>query len=388
MRILHTADWHLGRQLHGVSLIEDQACALEQFFDAIRQYKPDCVIVAGDIFDRALPPVEAVRLFDETLSRLRSDYQGPVIFIAGNHDSPERIDYGSRLFESNGIYIRGSFTKAPAVVKLDDKHGKVDLVLIPYLEAPVARQILGDDAIQTQEEAIKAACYEALKVSRAGARRVAVAHAFVDGGKESESERPLLVGGSGRVPAAVFDDYSYVALGHLHEPQQISRPGVRYSGSLCKYSFSEASHQKSFSLVDLAADGGVTIEEFPLSYRRDVRRLRGSFAELMKGEGGGLEDYILAEITDTGAIIDAMNQLRAVYPNILQIRRINLERMIDSAASERMDLKTTPLEMFSRFLKHVTGDEAEAAHLSAFEKAIGDQSLREREVIEDEAAAN
>ena len=371
MRILHTADWHLGRQLHGVSLIEDQALALDQLFATLAELTPDCLIVAGDIFDRALPPVEAVTLFSQTLNRLNAEFKKPVLIIAGNHDSPERIDYGSSLFESSGIFIRGSFTKSPSVVHLEDSYGAVDIVLLPYLETAVARQVLGDETIQTPQDALAAACQSALNVIRPGARRVAVAHAFVDGGRESESERPISVGGSGRIHAGIFDPFHYVALGHLHEPQAIARDGVRYSGSLCKYSFSEVSHRKSFSLVELAADGSVKIEEIPISYKRDTRIVRGSFAEILKGDALSREDYILAEITDAGAIIDAMGQLRVVYPNILQMRRVSIESLIDPQSTISVNLRQSPRDLFGDFLKYVTSSDPEDADLKAFDEAIG-----------------
>ena len=389
MRILHTADWHLGRQLHGVSMIEDQALVLDQLFAALAELKPDCLIVAGDIFDRALPPVEAVALFNKTLNRLNPDFKKPVLIIAGNHDSPERIDFGSGLFESNGIFIRGSFTKSPSIVRLEDNYGAVDIALLPYLETAVARQVLGDELIQNPQDALAAACQVALDATRPSARRVAVAHAFVDGGRESESERPISVGGSGRVQAAIFDKFHYVALGHLHEPQAIARDGVRYSGSLCKYSFSEVSHRKSFSLVELAADGSVSIEEIPISYRRDARIVRGTFAEILKGDALNREDYILAEITDTGAIIDAMGQLRSVYPNILQMRRVSIEGLVDPQSKIRVDLRQSPRDLFGDFLRHVTNNDPEDLHLRAFDAAMGDTSTEAKgEALSNEADPN
>jgi exonuclease SbcD len=198
-----------------------------------------------------------------------------------------------------------------------------------------------------------------------------VAHAFVDGGRESESERPISVGGSGRIHAGIFDPFNYVALGHLHEPQPIARDGVRYSGSLCKYSFSEVSHRKSFSLVELAADGSVKIEEIPISYKRDARIVRGSFAEILKGDALSREDYILAEILDTGAIIDAMGQLRVVYPNILQMRRVSIESLIDPQSTISVNLRQSPRDLFGDFLKYVTSSDPEDADLKAFDEAIG-----------------
>jgi len=172
------------------------------------------------------------------------------------------------------------------------------------------------------------------------------------------------------VQAAIFDQFHYVALGHLHEPQVIARDGVRYSGSLCKYSFSEVSHRKSFSLVELAADGAVSIEEIPISYKRDARIVRGTFAEILKGDALNREDYILAEITDTGAIIDAMGQLRAVYPNILQMRRVNIESLIDPQNAISVNLRQSPRDLFGDFLKYVTNKEPEDAHLKAFDAAM------------------
>jgi exonuclease SbcD len=379
MRILHTADWHLGRQLHSASLIDDQSHALEQLFMVIKDTRPECLIVAGDIFDRAVPPVEAVSLFNQTLSRFAADYSIPILLIAGNHDSPERIDYGSGIFAKSGVFIKGTFTAEPGVVRLADVWGDVDFTLLPYLEPPVARQVLGSPDLHTHHDALRAACTLSLAVRRPNARQVLIAHAFVDGGKESESERPLSVGGSGRVPASAFDEFHYVALGHLHEPQEISRPAVRYSGSLYKYSFSEAQHQKSFSLVELDRNGAIQVTPIPYGIKRDVRRVRGEFREILANPiAEARNDYILAEITDTAPIIDAMSQLRTIYPNALDIMRIAHAEFVAQEEAAGRRLEQNERQLFESFFRYVTNDDASAAQIAEFGRIVDELNLSKR----------
>ena len=333
MRFLHSADWHLGRVHHGVSLLEDQAHLLREFIRLAADLRPDAILLAGDIYDRSVPPAEAVRLLDLVLTELVQGLRIPVVMIAGNHDGPDRLAFGASLLGGAGLSVRGVVDAQAQAVVLHDAHGAVAIHALPYAEPAVVRAALGgtlrsdDDSAAPVIDSHQAALAAQLRAARAahpaGARSVVVAHAFVLGGSESESERPLSVGGSGAVSAALFDGFDYVALGHLHRPQQVGEARIQYSGSLLKYSFSEADHSKSVNLVELDANGACTVERIALTPRRDLRILSGSLDEILAAAENdpGRDDYVLARLTDTGALLDAMGKLRTAYPNALAIER-------------------------------------------------------------------
>jgi exonuclease SbcC len=321
MRFVHASDWHLGRLFHGEHLTGDQAHVLEQLVTLVGESKADALIVAGDLYDRAVPPSEAVELLDETLSRLAMDVRVPVVLIAGNHDSPERVGFASRLLERSGVHVFGPVQGKPGSVVLEDEHGSVVVHAIPYTDPPQARHALGDEDIKDHDAAVRGLVASARDHAPPGPRSICVAHAFVVGGEPSESERPLSVGGSGVVAADCFTEYSYAALGHLHRPQTAGAPHVRYSGSLLKYSFSEADHAKSVSLVELDAKGQANVEEITLSPKHDVRVVTGMLADLLEGpaEGKSREDYLLVRLENREALLDVMGKLREVYPNVMHV---------------------------------------------------------------------
>ncbi len=250
MRFLHTADWHLGRLFHGASLLADQVPLLDQVVRVAREGAVDALILAGDIFDRAVPAADAVALFDDFLCRMALDLRVPVIAIAGNHDSAERLSYGARLMKSGGIHMRGRLDVGDEPVLLQDEHGAIRFHLLPYADPPVVRNVLARDDLPDHASALGARLSPLRCEKAAGVRSVVIAHAFVLGGEESESERPLSVGGSGAVPCELFQGFDYVALGHLHRPQRAGADHIRYAGSLAKYSFSE------ISALDYSIDGG------------------------------------------------------------------------------------------------------------------------------------
>ena len=381
MRLLHTADWHLGRVYHGLSLLEDQAHLLDQFVEQVRQSKPDAVLIAGDVYDRSVPPAEAVRLLDETLTRIVIGEKTPVILIAGNHDGPDRLGFGSRLLAEAGLTVRGMPGTDVEPVILTDEHGEVAIYPLPYAEPALVRQLLDTEEI-TDHNAGLAAQMARLRAAHQPARRaIVVAHAFVQGGSVSESERPLSVGGTGSVGANVFAGMHYVALGHLHRPQTVGEPHIHYSGSLMKYSFNEADQPKSISLVDLDGEGQVSIERITLTPRRDLRILEGCLQDLIDvgATDSGREDYVMARLTDTGALLDAMSKLRTVYPNALAIERNQSEGSaagLDPGLDHR---KIGIKELFSGFYEDMTGNalDEEALKLLVGEIAAIDQSERE-----------
>jgi exonuclease SbcD len=379
VRFIHTSDWHLGRLFHGVHLTQDQSVVLDQFVDLVREARPDFILIAGDLYDRAVPPPEAIELLDDVFCRLVLDLKVPVVAIAGNHDSPQRIEFGARLLSRHGLHLCGLLSDRLAPLEFRDAHGPVRLHVLPYAEPSWVRQCLQQDDIHTHEEAMRALtarlCDGAAHAGNGssgpapagdGPRSILMTHAFVAGGKTSESERPLTVGGAGCVDGVCFEPFNYVALGHLHFPHAIHREEIRYSGSLMKYSFSEAEHRKCVHVVEMDAQGRCRVEAINLKPRRDVRRVSGTLAALLNGpaDGDGREDYLEVTLEDRGAIYDAMGQLRQVYPNVLHIRRLTLGGDGPAAACEPR-ARATDAETFASFCQYVadgppTDEEAEA----------------------------
>jgi len=352
MRFVHTSDWHLGRTLHEARLTGDQEHALEGFLAFVKEARPDAVLVSGDVYDRSVPPVEAVSLLEDVLERLVLGLGVPTIVIAGNHDSPERLAFGAKILRERGLHLFGPVEAAPGSVVLEDAHGPVAFHALPYAEPSLVRVATGmemhDHDAATRERVAR--------VRRSVAtRHVLLAHAFVVGGEESESERPLSVGGAGTVDASAFGGFGYVALGHLHRPQRVGADDrVRYSGSLLKYSFSEADHQKGVLLVEIDARGDVHVEEVALPTRRDLRVVEGEFFALLE-EGrrtGGSDDYLKFVVTNKEALLDPMGRLREVYPNALEL--VRREAAAPAGGMRVPRERTTDLDLFSDFFSQAT----------------------------------
>lgn len=415
MRFLHSADWHLGRVYHGVSLLEDQAHVLQQFVRIAADTRPDAILLAGDIYDRSVPPAEAVRLLDLVLEQLVLELKIPVVMIAGNHDGPDRLAFGSGLLQRAGLTVRGPVEMDAAPLVLRDAHGEVEIHALPYAEPALVRSACGDDAIADHHAALAAQTAAVRAAQVPGRRTVVVAHAFVQGGAESESERPLSVGGTGAVGAGVFDGFDYVALGHLHRPQAIGRKRggegaadacgvdaagahrsadadaadaaapwrsarIQYAGSLLKYSFAEADHAKSVNLVELDAAGNCTVERIPLVPRRELRILEGELAALVAAAATdpAREDYVLARLTDHGALLDAMGKLRSAWPNALAIERPALAG--DGPGRAGADFRRTRIQdLFASFHQETTGLALEPAAQAALDRVV-DRLEREARV--------
>lgn len=379
MRFLHTADWHLGRLFHARSLIEDQAHILDQFVALVRDVRPDAVLIAGDVYDRAVPPPDAVALLDDVLARIVVQAGVPVVMIAGNHDSAQRLDFGARLMTAQGLHVAGRTSAAASCVSLRDKHGEVRIYALPYAEPAVVRDALGLEL--PSHEAALAAQLDAIRAAHpAGVRSVAVAHAFVVGGAVSESERPLSVGGSGAVAAEVFAGFDFVALGHLHRPQTIGAR-VHYTGSLLKYSLSEASHAKSVSLVELDGDGAVRIEPIALQPARNLRVLEGKLATLIDGAAADpqRDDYIHAVLTDTGALLDPMARLRQAYPNALAIERAVLARTGSAGEAGRRLRELDTGALFASFFREVADADLDPDQRRTLDDLLAAMTAAERE---------
>ncbi|MFJ5382812.1 exonuclease SbcCD subunit D [Cupriavidus sp. CER94] len=379
MRFLHTADWHLGRLFHARSLLEDQAHVLDQFVALVRDVRPDAVLIAGDVYDRAVPPPEAVALLDDVLARIVVEADVPVVMIAGNHDSAQRLDFGARLLAARGLHVAGRTGPEAACVSLRDAHGEVRIYALPYAEPAVVRDALGVEL--SSHEAALGAQLDAIRASHpAGVRAVAVGHAFVVGGAVSESERPLSVGGSGAVGADLFHGFDFVALGHLHRPQTIGER-IHYAGSLLKYSLSEADHHKTVSLVELDDKGAVRIEPIALKPRRDLRILTGELAALV---AAGLadarrDDYVHAVLTDTGALLDPMARLREAYPNALAIERAILARSGQAGEAGRRMRELDTGSLFANFFREVADADLDGDQRRALDHLLAGMEASERE---------
>jgi len=381
MRFIHTADWHIGRLFHNLSLLDDQAHVLEQLFEILSDTRADALVVAGDVYDRAVPPADAVRLLDEVIARITRDCGVPVIMIAGNHDSPERLGFGSGLLAEQGFHVRGPLESGLSPVVLGDTWGEVNFYPIPYAEPAVVRSRLGEGEVHNHDAAM-AALVGRIQGENFAGRNVAIAHSFLTGGESSDSERPLTVGGAGNVSVDRFSGFDYVALGHLHRPQEVS-DGMRYSGSLLKYSFSEVEHEKSVTLVELDAVGHCKTELFPLTPRRDMRIIEGAFETLLQGPGAGesREDYLLVRLSDKKAILDPMGRLRAVYPNVLHLERPGLLESGELEAMGQQQLRQSECQLFGNFFEQMTGDSPSDEQERVFAEVVDSLHGREREAV-------
>ncbi|MFD3517935.1 exonuclease SbcCD subunit D [Streptomyces sp. NPDC058657] len=322
MRLLHTSDWHLGRSFHRVALLDAQAAFLDHLVGTVRAHEVDAVLVAGDVYDRAVPPLAAVELFDRALHRLAAE-DVPTVMISGNHDSARRLGVGAGLIERAGIHLRTDPAGCATPVVLPDAHGDVALYGLPYLEPALVREQLG--AAKARHEDVLAAAMDQVRADLAqrpaGTRSVVLAHAFVAGGEPSDSERDITVGGVAAVPAGVFHGVDYVALGHLHGAQQVTER-IRYSGSPLAYSFSEAGHRKTMWLIELGPQGEITTaERLDCPVPRRLARLRGHLTDLLEDPALGRHEdsWVEATLTDPVRPEDPMARLAARYPHVLSL---------------------------------------------------------------------
>jgi DNA repair protein SbcD/Mre11 len=393
MRLIHTADWHLGRLFHNQHLTDDQEHVLLQLIELADEIRPEAVLVAGDLYDRAVPPTEAVDLLDHVLTELVDRLGVTVIAIAGNHDSAARVGFASSLLSGRGLYAVGKLEQTAAPIVLRDEHGLVRVGALPYADPTEARAAYADPDIHDQQAVSAAGVARALAAAQPQERLVLVAHAFVAGGLESQSERPLSVGGAQQVSADTFAGFDYVALGHLHRPQTCGSDRVRYAGSLLKYSFAEHAHDKSVCVVDIGPPGSasgergsagraaVAVETVALKPRRDVRRVEGTLAELLeRGPSDPRnDDYVLASLLDRGALLDPIGQLRAVYPNTLSIERPVYEGVGAGELRRPRPGSVGDLELFGTFFNYATGDDLSAAEREELTAVLGTLDRRRRE---------
>lgn len=362
---MHTGDWHIGKVVNEFHMTEDQEFVLEEITHIIKEEKPDVLVIAGDLYDRSVAPVEAVELLDKTISKILIDLHTPIIIVAGNHDSPERLNFGSEIFKSRGLYIAGTFKKDVTKVILKDEYGPVNFYLVPYADPAVVRDTLKDESIKSHDDAMKAIIETINKKINLDERNVLVTHGFVRGESEvelSDSERPLSIGGADCINVKYFEEFDYTALGHLHGPQKVECEKIRYSGSIMKYSFSEARQKKSVAIVNMDEHGHVDIELKYLHPKRDMRVIKGKIDNLLDPDvykHADTEDYISAVLTDEGEIMDPISKLRTVYPNIMLITRenkMNKNKEAVTSAGKGFE-KKSELELFKDFYESMTGRE-------------------------------
>jgi exonuclease SbcD len=384
MRLLHTSDWHLGRAFHRVNMLDAQADFITHLVTTVRERDVDAVVVSGDVYDRAVPPLAAVELFDDALHRLAA-LGVPTVMISGNHDSARRLGVGAGLIDRAGIHLRTEPSAAGTPVVLRDPHGDVALYGLPYLEPALVKDEFGVD--KAGHESVLGAAMERVRADLAarppGTRSVVLAHAFVTGGRASDSERDITGGGVAAVPAGVFDGGDYVALGHLHGCQTLTER-VRYSGSPLAYSFSEAEHRKSMWLVDLAADGSVDAERLDCPVPRPLARIRGTLDDLLADqELTRHEDaWIEATLTDPVRPADPMARLTERFPHTLSLVFAPERAPEDPQVSYARRLAgRSDQQIAEDFVAHVRGagpDEPEAAVLrDAFDAVRADHTVRE-----------
>lgn len=357
MRFIHLSDLHLGKRVNEYSMLEDQRYILEQILRIVESEAPDGVLLAGDLYDRTVPSAEAVEVCDDFLCRL-ARLNVPVFLISGNHDSPERLAFLGRLLARSGVHVSPVYDGTLTPITLTDEFGPVDVVLLPFLKPVQVRRFFPEEDISTYTDAVIAA----LRVlpRNDGRRRVLVAHQFVTGAARSDSEE-LSVGGAENVDERAFDGFDYVALGHLHGPQNVAGTRIRYCGTPLKYSFSEARHHKSVTVVELGAQGELTLRLLPLSPLRDLRELRGTYAELTQPsfyENTTFpEDYTHITLTDEEDIPDAVMSLRRIYHNLMKLDYDNRRTRAVPALEASAAPSRTPLELFSDLYRQQNGQD-------------------------------
>ena len=344
MKLIHLSDLHIGKRVNEISMLEDQAYILTRILQITDEENADAVLIAGDVYDKSVPSAEAVTLFDDFLYRL-AQRKKPVMIISGNHDSPERLAFGNRLIAQNNIYISPVYSGNVEPVPLTDGHGQVDFWLLPFVKPAHVKRFYPDKAIDSYTDALRVAI-ENMEIDPQK-RNVLLTHQFVTGASTCESEE-ISVGGSDNVDASVFDGFDYVALGHIHGPQNIGSNRIRYCGTPLKYSFSEESHHKSVTVVHLGPKGELELTLRPLFPRQDLRSIRGSFAEVTGSSfSSSTQDYLHVILTDEEDIPEAMGKLRMLYPNIMKLSYDNTRTRCSQVIDGALDVQQkTPLELF------------------------------------------
>ena len=349
MKIIHLSDLHLGKRVHEFSMLDDQRYILKQILEHVAEEHPDVVILAGDIYDKPVPPAEAVQLFDQFLCGL-AEQSVEVMIISGNHDSAERIAFGGKLMEHSGVHVSPVYDGDVKPVELEDAYGIVQFFLLPFIKPIHVRRGYAEEEIESYTDAMRTAISHMER--NADARQVLVTHQFVTGAERSDSEE-ISVGGTDNVDVTVFDGFDYVALGHIHKPQWVKSGKIRYSGSLMKYSFSESLQNKSVTLLDWKAKDDLTVTTIPLQPEQDMRVIQGKLEDLLE-HAEPSDDWIRAELTDRELIPYALERLRMSYPNLMELVYLYQEEQI---AASNTEVKLVPeqslVELLGGFLDSV-----------------------------------
>ena len=351
MKLFHLSDLHIGKRVNEFSMIEDQKYILTQILYAADQEKPDGILISGDVYDRTIPTAEAVQVFDAFLTRL-SEQKIPAFIISGNHDSAERLAFGSSLMGKSGIYFSKVYDGTVEKIPMQDAYGTVWIYLLPFLRPSTIRHALPERAeeVQSAADAVRIAL-EQTKIDEKE-RNVLLAYQFVTGAKRCDAEE-LQVGDVDQIPAELFALFEYVALGHIHSPQKVGRETVRYCGAPLKYSFSEAGQEKSITVVELKEKGSVDLRTIPLKPLHDLRKIRGTYLEVTAKsfyENRDCEDYLQVTLTDEEDVPDGMAKLRTIYPNLMRLEYDNKRTRSNAEvrAAERVEEKSE-LELFQEF---------------------------------------
>lgn len=371
MKIIHLSDFHLGKNVNGFSMLDDQKYILNEIIKVIDDEKPDALMIAGDIYDRSVPPAEAVALFDEFLKKI-SKRELETFVIAGNHDSAERIAFASTLIDKSGIHFSPVYDGKIRKFVLSDEFGEVNFYMLPFVKPLTVAEVFPEEKekIKSYTDAAELATQK-MEIDK-NARNVLIAHQFVTGAIRSDSEEKSL-GGMDNVDAEVFDEFDYVALGHIHRPQKITEK-IRYSGSILKYSFSEIKYDKSVTVVEINEKGKMQIRTVPLKPKRDVRELCGTYMELTNKkfyDTLNRDDYFHIILTDEDDVLDAIDKLRMIYPNVMALdydnkRTRNAEKVLSDVRVDDM----LPLELFADFYKKQNGQEISDEQRKYLDKMI------------------
>ncbi|ODS04400.1 exonuclease SbcCD subunit D [Vibrio scophthalmi] len=389
MKFLHTSDWHLGRQFHNVSLLDDQQAVLEQIIAYVEQNPVDALVIAGDIYDRSVPPTAAIELMNHFIDKVCGELSLPIILIPGNHDGAQRLGFAASQMKNSGLHILANFDDMLTPVVIASDVGEVAFYGMPYNDPELVRHYYQSQltfepdasniSIKDHDEAHKLLAERITAQFNPKQKNVLISHCFVDGAIESESERPLSIGGSDRVSHQHFVPFDYVALGHLHQPQKKGEEYIRYSGSLMKYSFSEQHQAKGMTLVELDQDGFKSATHIPLTAPHQMRIIDGEMeAILAQGKSDpNRHDYLLVRLQDKHAILDPMEKLRKVYPNVLHLEKPGMLIGVDQQLGKAR-LARGELDMFKDFFLEAKQDSMTEAQEQAVSQVI-EQLTRHKE---------
>ncbi|MFS0751117.1 exonuclease SbcCD subunit D [Oceanobacillus sp. 1P07AA] len=384
MKIFHTADWHLGKLVQGTYMTEDQMYILNQFIAEVEKEQPDVVIIAGDLYDRAVPPVDAVHLLDQTLDKIIHGLHIPVLAIAGNHDSPGRLHFGSGLMKENGYHVTGRISPELEPVIIEDSFGEVHFHFIPYTDPSTVRTLLDNDDIRSHDDAVECITRKIHENMDPHARHVAIGHAFVTPfGEErentSDSERPLSIGGAEYVDAHHFKIFDYTALGHLHQAHYVLEEKIRYSGSPLKYSISEENHKKGFLIVELGENGEVSVEKRLLHPRRDMRRVKMTIDEIFNEKPS--DDYVFVQLMDQAPVLSPMEKIRSIFPNAMHVERVQVSPIFVKEEDSIPKTKMNEMELFHAFYKEVKGEGPSEEATEIIKKIMDELNKEEHEEV-------